>query len=149
MSGMMSNLSSLMNTGSRKMFEIGKAAAIANALIAGKESVIESYKAGAKIGGPPVGAAYAATAAVSTASMISQIRSSSFSGGPNPNTFAGGVGAVRTTDAGGAAGGGQPAQRVDIRLSGGGSRFSRDEVIDLIRQINGAVGDGVNIDFGG
>jgi hypothetical protein len=149
MSDMMKNLTGLMNTGSRKLFEIGKAAAIANALISGREAVVSSYAAGARIGGPPVGAAFAGTAAAATAAQISQIRSSSFSGGPNPNTFAGGVGAVRTTDVGGAAGGGQPAQRVDIRLSGGGSRFSRDEVIDLISQINGAVGDGVNIDFGG
>lgn len=147
MKGMMDNLSNLMNTGSRKMFEIGKAAAIASALISGKEAVVSSYAAGARIGGPKVGAAFAATAAATTAAQISQIRSSSFSSGASANTatFAGGVGAVRTTDAGG----GAPAQRIDIQLSGGGSRFSRDEVIDLIRQINGAAGDGVNVDFAG
>jgi len=147
MKGMMDNLSNLMNTGSRKMFEIGKAAAIASALISGKEAVVSSYAAGAKIGGPPVGAAFAATAAASTAAQISQIRSSSFSNGASANTatFSGGVGAVRTTQAGG----GQPSQRVDIQIAGSGSTFSADQVRALIGQINEQVGDGVNLAFSG
>ncbi|AIM40723.1 tail length tape measure protein [Idiomarinaceae phage 1N2-2] len=149
MSGMMQNLSQLMNTGSKKMFAIGKAAAIANALIQGREAVVSSYAAGARIGGPPVGAAYAATAAAATAAQISQIRSSSFGGaGGGAGTFSNGVPAVRTTDAGGG-GAVNPSQVVDINITGSGTRFTADEVRSLIGQINEQVGDGVNLNFNG
>jgi len=81
MSGMFGNLSSLMNTESKKLFKIGKAAAIANALVSGYEAVVHSYKAGAQIGGPPLGAAFATTAAIATAVQIQQIKSQKFGGG--------------------------------------------------------------------
>lgn len=149
MSGMMNNLSQLMNTGSKKMFAIGKAAAIANALLQGKEAVLSSYAAGAKIGGPYLGAAYAATAAAATFAQIQQIRSSSFGGaGGGANTFAGGVPAVRTTDAGNT-GPQQPGQTVDINIAGSGNSFSIDQVRELIGQINEQAGDGVNLAFNG
>lgn len=151
MGGMMQNLSGLMNSGSKKMFAIGKAAAIAQALIAGKEAVVNSYNAGSRIGGPPVGAAFAATAAAATASQINQIRSQSFGGGGNPTTYSGGLPAVRTTQAGagGTDGPVNPSQRVDINITGTGNSFSAEQVRDLIRQINDQVGDGVNLAFGG
>lgn len=85
------NLSSLMNTESRKLFEIGKVAAIAEATIAGIEASIHSYKFGAKIGGPALGAAFAATAAVATGVKISQLKSQQFGGGGT--VAAGGSGA--------------------------------------------------------
>ena len=62
MKSQFSSLSSLMNTESKKLFEIGKAAALSNAFISAYESVVDSYKFGAKIGGPYVGAAFAAVA---------------------------------------------------------------------------------------
>lgn len=148
-SGMMQNLSALMNTGSKKMFAIGKAAAIAQALIAGKEAVVNSYNVGSRIGGPPVGAAFAATAAVATAAQINQIRSQSFGGGSNPTTFSGGLPAVRTVDAGQSAGPVNPSQRVDINITGSGNTFSAEQVRELIAQINDQLGDGVNLAFGG
>lgn len=80
-SQMFGNLTTMMNTGSRKMFEIGKAAAIANALIDGKAAVLGAYKVGSRIGGPPVGAAFAGAAAAATYSQIQSIRSQSFGGG--------------------------------------------------------------------
>lgn len=149
MSGMMTNLSQLMNTGSKKMFAIGKAAAVAQALIAGKEAVVNSYNAGSRIGGPPVGAAFAATAAVATAAQINQIRSQSFGGGSNPTTFSGGLPAVRTVEAGQSAGPVNPSQRVDINITGSGNTFSVEQVRELIGQINDQLGDGVNLAFGG
>lgn len=149
MSGMMTNLSQLMNTGSKKMFAIGKAAAVAQALIAGKEAVVNSYNAGSRIGGPPVGAAFAATAAVATAAQINQIRSQSFGGGSNPTTFSGGLPAVRTVDAGQSAGPVNPSQRVDINITGSGNTFTAEQVRELIGQINDQLGDGVNLAFGG
>lgn len=148
-SGMMQNLSTLMNTGSKKMFAIGKAAAIAQALIAGKEAVVNSYNVGSRIGGPPVGAAFAATAAVATAAQINQIRSQSFGGGSNPTTFSGGLPAVRTVEAGQSAGPVNPSQRVDINITGSGNTFSAEQVRELIAKINDQLGDGVNLAFGG
>lgn len=80
-SGMFGNLSTLMNTESKKLFEIGKTAAIANAVVSGIEAVVHSYKEGSKIGGPVLGAAFAATAAAATAAQIQNIRSQQFGGG--------------------------------------------------------------------
>lgn len=75
------NLSSLMNTESRKLFQIGKVAAIAEATISGIEASIHAYKFGTKIGGPALGAAFAATAAVATGVKIAQLKSQQFGGG--------------------------------------------------------------------
>ena len=74
-SSIFGNLSSLMNTESRKMFEIGKAASIAGAIVDGIAAVQGAYKQGAKIGGPPLGAAFAASAAVATLANIKNIQS--------------------------------------------------------------------------
>lgn len=79
--GFFGNLSTLMNSESRKMFEIGKIAATANAVIAGYESAVHSYNAGSKIGGPAVGAAFAAASLAATGAQISAIQSQSFGGG--------------------------------------------------------------------
>lgn len=92
MSQMFGNLTTLMNSGSRKMFEIGKAAAIANALVDGKAAVLGAYKVGSRIGGPPVGAAFAGAAAAATMSQIQAIRSQSFgSGGGASGSITGAV----------------------------------------------------------
>lgn len=80
-SGMFSNLSTLMNTKSKKMFEIGKKAALASAIVSGLTAVVHSYKAGAEIGGPVLGAAFAATAGLATGAQIQKIESQKFGGG--------------------------------------------------------------------
>lgn len=80
-SGMFSNLSTLMNTESKKMFQIGKTAAIAGAIVNGLEAVVSSYAAGSEIGGPVLGAAFAATAAAATGAQIQNIKSQQFGGG--------------------------------------------------------------------
>ena len=153
MKGMMTNLSTLMNSGSKKMFQVGKAAAIANALISGYEAVVHSYNAGARIGGPPVGAAFAATAAAATAAQIGQIRKQSFGGGGSPVAYSGGLPATNTTTGGGmgavnpnANSGGQ--RTISINLVGGGM-FSAEQIRELIGKINEQTGDGVNLAVGG
>lgn len=75
------NLATLMNSQSRKAFETGKIAAIAMATINGIQSVVASYKWGAELGGPILGAAFAATAAAATAVQIQQLKSQQFGGG--------------------------------------------------------------------
>lgn len=78
---MLSNFSTLMNSQSKKLFEAGKVAAIANALLSAKESVVDAYKWGTKIGGPVLGSVFAAAAATATAVQVQQIKSQQFGGG--------------------------------------------------------------------
>lgn len=137
-SGAFSNLSSLMNTESRKMFEVGKAAAIAGAIIDGIAAVQGSYKAGAKIGGPPLGAAFAATAAVATLANIKQIQSTQFGSKGSGQSYQGGQVVNNTSQQS------QPEQRnVSIALTG--SNFTGGDIRALIGQINEELGDGVTL----
>jgi tape measure domain-containing protein len=147
--GMMDNLSMLMNTGSREMFEIGKVAALGSAIIKGYEAAVSSYAAGAKIGGPPLGAAFAATSVIATGAQIAAIQSQSFGSksGGSPTIYSGGLPAVNTTQGGGMGGGSmQSGAMVNINLEGGDAAvFSGKQVRSLIDQINEAVGDGARI----
>src|SRR5690554_2480827 len=137
--GMMNNLVSLMNSGSREMFNIGKVAAVAQALLAGREAIVSSYAAGARIGGPPLGAAFAATAAAATAAQIASVRATSFSGGGS-TTASGGSG--RVTDS--VAEGPQQPQQQQQGPAGGtltvegitaSSIFSGDAVRELAEEL--------------
>lgn len=91
----LANLSSLMNSESRKAFEIGKIAAIANTTIDTFQSATSSFKAlsGIPIVGPALGAAAAAAAIAAGLANVQSISSQQFQGGgggtpsvPNINT---------------------------------------------------------------
>ena len=136
---------------SKKMQKIQKAAAIVQAVIAGKQAVIEAYRSGMQTQGPwapAVAAAYSAAALANTASQIASIKS----GGKSMSGAGGGRSAP--VPSGGSMGGGsssgstQTAQNsprnVSISLQGQGL-LSTDQVRGLIEQINDAVGDGVNL----
>lgn len=142
MSGMLSNLASLMNSGSRKMFQIGKVAAVAEALVKGYQAVVNSYEVGTKIGGPAVGAAFAATAAAATAAQIASIKNVQFGGGGSPS-----AGYSKPSDAVSqgpvSAGGATQNQVVSINLEG--EMFGQKQVRDLIGKINEAISDGARI----
>jgi len=142
---MFSNLAALMNTGSRTMFEIGKVAAIATAVVKGYEAAVSSYAAGAKIGGPPVGAAFAAASLAATGAQISQIRASSFGKGATQNAagFSGGVGAINTKGAAQQAP--QQSARQDVNINLQGEVFTRGTVLSLINELNEAVSDGARL----
>jgi hypothetical protein len=86
---MFGNLSSLMSSESRNQFEVGKAAAIAQALIdtyAGAQKAFTSL-AGIPVVGPVLGVAGAAAAIVAGTMRVSQIQSTQF----NPKGAAEGV----------------------------------------------------------
>jgi hypothetical protein len=70
--------------GSKKFGAMHKAFAIAQATIAGIEAAVYSFKEGAKIGGPVVGALFAGASAAATGKMISDIASQSFATGGFP-----------------------------------------------------------------
>lgn len=80
-SNALSSISTLMNTESRKQFEIGKSAALAQALVDGYAAVVGAYKIGASLGGPYLGAAYATAAGLATAAQIQSIRKQQFGSG--------------------------------------------------------------------
>lgn len=69
------DLTSLLSSENKELFAIGKAASLANATIKGIESAIDAYAFGSKIGGPPVGAAFAAASAATTGALLAQISS--------------------------------------------------------------------------
>lgn len=94
----------LMNSESRKMFELGKAASTAHAIISGIEAVQDAYKWGQKWGGPPLGAAFASAAALVTAARVQQIRSVQFTGGGSAANSAVGNAVPGGAGPGGAAG---------------------------------------------
>ena len=142
-SSMMNNLISLMNTGSKKLFQIGKIAAIAQA-------TVDTYKgaqsAFADTPGPiwlKVAAGIAATAA--GVARVASIAGTSFGGGgPSPATTASTTGGQPVT-------GSLPppastptatAQEVNITIVG---RTTAEDVRDLIGEINDQLGDNVQL----
>ena len=142
------NLSSLMDTENRKLFEIGKVAALSQAVIDGYSSVLSSYKEGTKIGGPIVGAAFAATAGIATAVQISKISSASFGGGGSGGggMDAGGTPNIPEQQTAVAA----PAQERNLVVSGfdSNSLITGDMLNGILEGINSAVDDGFVLKVG-
>jgi hypothetical protein len=143
----MNIVSSLMNSGSRELFEIGKIAAIGKAVMdtyAGINNALASV---------PYPFNFAAAAAVgaagfaNVASISSQSYGSKSTGNGSPVMYSGGLPAVNTTQGGGMGGGSmQSGAMVNINLEGGDAAvFSGKQVRSLIDQINEAVGDGARI----
>lgn len=147
--GFFGDLASLMNSGSKKAFKIGKIAALASAGIKGVESAISAWSAGMATGGPwapVVAAGYTAASLAKTGTMMQSIKSQSFGSPSTPTSFSGGVPSVNTSGGGAS----QPTNNVSVDIVGSeGATFSRDAVIGLIGQINGAVSDGVTLNTGG
>lgn len=149
-SNFFSNLSGLMNTESKKVFEIGKTAAIVQAVIKTKQAVVDAWQAGMSTGGPwapAVAAAYAGAAALNGANLINNIRSQQFGGGGGtPIAPTQGSSNVSPQGAGGGstAGGGSSAQQTAI-IQLQGEVFGRQTVIGLIDQINDALADGARL----
>jgi len=143
-SKMWNNLTSLMNSGNKELFQIGKVAAIAQATLAGYEAVQDSYKWGAKLGGPALGAVFAATAAAATAAQIASIKNTQFGGGGGVK----GGSYSKPTDAiasGPAQAAPQQEQGPAVTINIGDGLYSGKAVRDLIGAINEAVGDGARL----
>lgn len=92
------NVISLTNSGSRTLFEIGKGSALALAVLNAKESIVSSYAAGSEIGGPPLGALYAAAAAAAQFANINAIRSTSFGSGAGSGSSIASASGVSVSD---------------------------------------------------
>jgi hypothetical protein len=128
---------------SKEMFNLNKAASLASAVVKAYESITSAYAWGNKFGGPPLGAAFAAAASAFSFAQVRAIASQQFSGAsgsagaPAPSAV-GGITPGGTPGAAGAAFGGD--QVVNISLQG--EIFNREQVRDLIGQINEAISDG-------
>ena len=105
-------LSSLMNTGSKKLFEIGKAAAIGGAIVDGYAAVSKTMASVPY----PFNIPLAAAQAVASAAQVQGIAKQKFGGaGGGAGTFSGGLPAIRTVPAQ------QPqSQQVDVRVTAAG-----------------------------
>jgi hypothetical protein len=135
------NITSLMGSESRKAFEIQKTASLAEATVAGINSIVQAYKNGQSIGGPmgpAIGAAYAAAAALTTGVQIQKIKSTQFGGG-------GGDGGAAPATPPAAVPTQQQPERQVANISLQGSMFSRDSVIGLMEEMNGLLADGVRL----
>jgi hypothetical protein len=126
-------LTTLMNSGSRKLFETGKIAAIADAMVSTYQGMAASLKLGYPLG-PPAAAAIGAAGFA----QVANIRSQTFGGG-------GGAGAASTTAAVNAAampttGGGD--RTFTVQGLSAGSLFTGDSMRGLLEAIEEAAGDG-------
>jgi hypothetical protein len=137
------NIAALMDSGSRKAFEVGKAAAIAEATVKGFEGVQAAWSAGMSIGtpaAPAFAAAYAASAALTSAMQINKIKSTQFGGGSG----GGGSSASASVPSVPSAEASAPTPQVaNITLQG--SMFSRESVIGLMEEMNELMADGVRL----
>jgi len=134
-----------MSQHSRKMFELTKAARLADAAMAIPSTVIEAARAGTAIGGWPLGLAMGAAAAASQLSQLRAIQSASFGGGSSGSAGGGGAG----VGASGAASA-EPQQQapitqrfVNVSVFGEeNTMYSRDSVLKLMQRIGEEVKDG-------
>lgn len=133
-----------MSQHSRKMFELQKAAALANAALSIHETVIEAAKQGTKMGGWPMGAAMGAAALAGQLQQLRAIQSSTFAGGSAGGGGGGaGVGAASASSA-------EPQQQqpimqrfVNVSVFGEeNTMYSRDSVLKLMQRIGEEVKDG-------
>ena len=140
-SGFFGNLATAASAGGKKMFAIAKVLNIAQATIDGIAAAVGAYKVGASIGGPPLGAAFAAAATAATGAMIAQIVSADIGaaskGARATNTGGGGLQPEVTA---------QPAARArDVTLVLQGEVFGRETLLSLIDGLNEVIGDGARI----
>ena len=128
---------------SRKLFELTKAARLAEAAINVPSTVMKAYEFGTGIGGPIVGAAFGAAALASQLSQLKAIQSASFGGSSSGGGGGGaGVGASSVAQSQQPQ---QPIQQrfVNLNLYGGdNTMYSKDSVRTLIQRIGEEVKDG-------
>lgn len=85
---------SLMASGSKTMFNIGKVASVAKAILDGYEAAVAAWKHGMSAGGPPLAAAFTAMSLARTGALVASISSTNFGGGGTASVSGGSAGAV-------------------------------------------------------
>lgn len=143
----LSTLTTLMNTESRKQFEIGKAAAIAQTVISTYEAAQKSYSAlaGIPIVGPALGAAAAGIAIAGGVARVQSIRSQSMGGSGTPTQTATQSVNASSTPAGAGGGGGSVGDQQSVALN-----IDPDAIITgrgIISMLEEAQKNGANLSF--
>lgn len=151
--GMFGNLSLLMESNSKTMFEIGKAAAITNTVISTYSSAQKSYDslAGIPIVGPTLGAAAAVAAIAVGVQRVNAIKSTSFGSTSVIGGGGGGEGAISGAPVNNSLP--PPPQdipeaaqsKTEVNVTLNGSAFSKEGTRELIDAINEEIGDGATI----
>jgi len=127
------SIGAMIEASGEENFQIAKGFKIAAAVIDGIGAAIASFKAGAELGGPLLGAVYAAASVAATGAQIMQMMSTSSS-----STGGGaGVPSVSVPEAASAG--------TTINLELRGDHYGRNQVEDLIRQLVEAQGDGFRL----
>lgn len=129
--GQIANMTAGVAAGNKKMFELNKAAALAQAAVGLPAAIIESYK---NAGGYPLGIAAAAAMAAAGAAQIAQIKNSKYGGG----LAASQAGTVATPVAAAPRAG----QTISISGLSQDSLFSGNSVRTLLERIQEALNDG-------
>ena len=128
-------------------FELSKAAALAQALLSARQSVVDAYAFGTKLGGPALGAVFAGVAAAAQAANIAAIASTTFNGGSSSVGSTGGSASGGAENSVSTSGNGSSQQKsIYIDLHGDDQVFyTKNNVRKLIDAINDAVGDGTRL----
>ena len=134
--GAFGDLSALMQSGNKKLFKIGQAAAIAQAAISGYQAAVDAWQKGMKIGGPGMAAAFAGASLAKTGALIASMKSQSDSGGGGGASSGGGGGSASSAPSGGGAG-----SYFNIQLTGG-DNFGGTQIRNLISAINKEIESG-------
>lgn len=135
----LTQMTALMNTNSRKAFEVGKAAAISQTILSTYEAAQKSYAAlaGIPVVGPALGAAAAGAAILNGMARVSAIRSQSFgSGGGVKGSVTDQVNSNSGSVGGGGGGNSGGSSNTTYRFEGLtlGSIVSGDMVIQVLKQ---------------
>lgn len=132
-STMFGDLATLMNTESMKLFRIGQAAAIANAVMEGWESAVSAWRWGMKFGGPPLAAAASAASLAKTGAMIANIAKQN----PKGSGGSGGGGGSLTGSTAPEQGSGR-----EVLVEFRGPDWAKEMLTDMLDQIYESAGDG-------
>src|SRR5699024_3637999 len=99
-SNMLTQMSGLMSSKYRALFEIGKAAALANIAVKAPEMAHDAAGWGMKLGGPPLAATFKAASYLVSAAQAAEVASTSFGGASVGGGGGGGLtGGVQTVPA--------------------------------------------------
>jgi hypothetical protein len=139
--GMFSDIASLASSGNKKLFKIGQAASLANALVSGYEAATDAWAKGMKIGGPPVAAAFAGASMIKTAGLIASIKSVNSSAGGSGGSIGGGGGGAAPAAAPAQA----PATTFSFTLQNDPMGFGESFARQMIEQLNATQRNGGQI----
>ena len=140
----LNNIASASDAGGKAIFTLRKIAAISEGILNLRESVSDAYKWGTKIGGPPLGVAFAAAAAAAQTANLAAIAATQYGGGGGGGSSGGGtIGPTNAFELPETRQEQSPVtQEVTINV---GTDLSSNIIRDFIEQINEQIDDGVLI----